>query len=213
MMDEKLTDRQKDILDFICQHKDENGYPPTLREIGKHFDISSTFGVKRHLDVLEKKGYIAVLAKQSRGIAILKPELLKNSFNLFDNTNRVPIVGQVAAGSPVLAEENIEGSIAIDSSYLKRPESSFALKVKGDSMINAGIFEGDLVIVSPVQEVKNGEIIVAMINGEVTVKNFEKKNKIIQLNPENEKYQPIIVTEQDEFSVVGKVVGVFRWIN
>ena len=212
-MDEKLTDRQKDILDFICQYKDENGYPPTLREIGKNFDIASTFGVKRHLDVLEKKGYIAVLAKQSRGIAILKPELLKNSFNSFDNLNRVPIVGQVAAGSPVLAVENIEGSIAIDSSYLKRPESSFALRVKGDSMINAGVFEGDLVIVSPVLEVKNGEMIVAMINGEVTVKNFEKKNKIIQLNPENEKYQPIIVTEQDEFSVVGKVVGVFRWIN
>ena len=212
-MDEKLTDRQKDILDFICQYKDENGYPPTLREIGKNFDIASTFGVKRHLDVLEKKGYIAILAKQSRGIAILKPELLKNSFTSYDNTNRVPIVGQVAAGSPVLAVESIEGSIAIDSSYLKRPESSFALKVKGDSMINAGVFEGDLVIVSPVLEVKNGEMIVAMINGEVTVKNFEKKDKIIQLNPENEKYQPIIVTEQDEFSVVGKVVGVFRWIN
>ena len=212
-MDEKLTDRQKDILDFICQYKDENGYPPTLREIGKNFDISSTFGVKRHLDVLEKKGYIAILAKQSRGIAILKPELLKNSFNAFDTSSRVPIVGQVAAGSPVLAEENIAGSISIDSSYLKRPENSFALKVKGDSMINAGVFEGDLVIVSPVQEVKNGEMIVAMINGEVTVKNFEKKNKIIQLNPENEKYQPIIVTEEDEFSVVGKVVGVFRWIN
>jgi repressor LexA len=212
-MDEKLTDRQKDILDFICQYKDENGYPPTLREIGKNFDIVSTFGVKRHLDVLEKKGFIAVLAKQSRGIAILKPELLKNSFTSYDNTNRVPIVGQVAAGSPVLAVENIEGSIAIDSSYLKRPESSFALRVKGDSMINAGVFEGDLVIVSPVLEVKNGEMIVAMINGEVTVKNFEKKDKIIQLNPENEKYQPIIVTEQDEFSVVGKVVGVFRWIN
>jgi len=212
-MDEKLTDRQKEILDFICQYKDENGYPPTIREIGKNFDMASTFGVKRHLEVLEKKGYIAILAKQSRGIAILKPELLKNSYNSFDNLSRVPIVGQVAAGSPVLAEENLAGTIGIDSAYLKKPESSFALKVKGDSMINAGVFEGDLVIVSPVQEVKNGEMIVAMINGEVTVKNFEKKNKTIQLNPENEKYQPIIVTEQDEFSVVGKVVGVFRWIN
>jgi repressor LexA len=212
-MEDKLTDRQKNILDFICQYRDENGYPPTLREIGKNFDIASTFGVKRHLDALEKKGYIAILTNMSRGITILKPELLKNSFNLSDNVNRVPIVGQVAAGSPVLAEENIEGSIAIDRSFLKRPDEAFALKVKGDSMINAGIFEGDMVIVSPVMEVKNGEIIVAMINGEVTVKNFEKKNNIIQLNPENERYQPIIVTEEDQFSVVGKVVGVFRWIN
>jgi repressor LexA len=212
-MEDKLTERQKDILDFICQFKDENGYPPTLREIGKHFGISSTFGVKRHLDALEKKGYVAILNNMSRGIAILKPELLKNSSTLSGYFNNVPIVGQVAAGTPVLAEENIQGSIAIDPSYMRRSENAFALKVKGDSMINAGILEGDLVIVSPVQEVKNGETVVAMINGEVTVKNFEKKRNIIQLNPENDKYQPIIVTVKDEFSVIGKVVGVFRLIN
>ena len=212
-MDDKLTERQKDILDFICQYKDEFGYPPTLREIGKHFGISSTFGVKRHLDALEKKGFIAILNNMSRGISILKPELLKNSLNYSGYINNIPIVGQVAAGTPVLAEENIEGSIAIEPSYMKRSENAFALKVKGDSMINAGILEGDLVIVSPVQEVKNGETIVAMINGEVTVKNFEKKTNLIQLNPQNDKYQPIIVTGEDEFSVIGKVVGVFRMIN
>jgi repressor LexA len=212
-MEDKLTERQKDILDFICQFKDENGYPPTLREIGKHFGISSTFGVKRHLDALEKKGYVAILNNMSRGITILKPELLKSSSTLSGYFNNVPIVGQVAAGTPVLAEENIEGSIAIDPSYMKRSDNAFALKVKGDSMINAGILEGDLVIVSPVQEVKNGETVVAMINGEVTVKNFEKKRNIIQLNPENDKYQPIIVTRKDEFAVIGRVVGVFRLIN
>ena len=212
-MDDKLTDRQKEILDFICQYKDENGYPPTLREIGKHFDISSTFGVKRHLDALEKKGFIAIINNMSRGISILKPELLKNSLNYSGYINNIPIVGQVAAGTPVLAEENIEGSISIDPSYMKRSENAFALKVKGDSMVNAGILEGDLVIVSPVQEVKNGETIVAMINGEVTVKNFEKKTNLVQLNPQNEKYQPIFVTDEDEFSVIGKVVGVFRMIN
>ena len=212
-MEDKLTERQKDILDFICQYKDEYGYPPTLREIGKHFGISSTFGVKRHLDALEKKGFIAILNNMSRGISILKPELLKNSMNYSGYVNNVPIVGQVAAGTPVLAVENIEGSIAIDPSYMKRSENAFALKVKGDSMINAGILEGDLVIVSPMQEAKNGETIVAMINGEVTVKNFEKKKDIVQLNPENDKYQPIIVTGNDEFSVSGKVFGVFRLIN
>jgi repressor LexA len=212
-MEDKLTERQKDILDFICQYKDESGYPPTLREIGKHFGISSTFGVKRHLDALEKKGFIAILTNMSRGITILKPELLKNSMNYSGYVNNVPIVGQVAAGTPVLAVENIEGSIAIDPSYMKKSENAFALKVKGDSMINAGILEGDLVIVSPLQEAKNGETIVAMINGEVTVKNFEKKKDIVQLNPENDKYQPIIVTAKDEFSVLGKVVGIFRLIN
>jgi repressor LexA len=212
-MDDKLTDRQKEILDFICQYKDQYGYPPTLREIGKHFGISSTFGVKRHLDALEKKGFISILNNMSRGISILKPELLKNSLNYSGYINNIPIVGQVAAGTPVLAEENIEGSIAIDPTYMRGSENAFALKVKGDSMINAGILEGDLVIVSPVQEVKNGETIVAMINGEVTVKNFEKKRNLIQLNPENDKYQPIIVTGEDEFSVIGKVVGVFRMIN
>jgi repressor LexA len=212
-MDDKLTDRQKDILDFICQYRDNVGYPPTLREIGKHFGISSTFGVKRHLDALEKKGYLAILNNMSRGISVLKPEFQKNSINLSQFFYKVPIVGQVAAGTPVLSEENIEGSLAIDPSFMNKSENAFALKVKGDSMINAGIFEGDMVIVSPVQEVKNGETIVAMINGEVTVKNFEKKKNIIQLNPENEKYRPIIVTAEDEVSVVGKVVGVFRWIN
>jgi repressor LexA len=169
--------------------------------------------VKRHLDALEKKGYVAILTNMSRGITILKPELLKNTSTLSGYFNNVPIVGQVAAGTPVLAEENIQGSISIDPSYMRRSENAFALKVKGDSMINAGILEGDLVIVSPVQEVKNGETVVAMINGEVTVKNFEKKRNIIQLNPENDKYQPIIVTVKDEFSVIGKVVGVFRLIN
>jgi repressor LexA len=212
-MEDKLTERQKDILDFICQYKDENGYPPTLREIGKHFDISSTFGVKRHLDALEKKGFISILDNMSRGITILKPELLKNSMNYSGYVNKVPIVGQVAAGTPVLAEENLVGSIVIDPAYMKKSENAFALKVKGDSMINAGILEGDLVIVSQVSEVKNGETIVAMINGEVTVKNFEKKKDIVQLNPENDKFQPIVVTAKDEFSVIGKVVGVFRLIN
>jgi repressor LexA len=212
-MEDKLTDRQKDILDFICQFKDQNGYPPTLREIGKQFDISSTFGVKRHLDALEKKGFIAILTNMSRSITILKPELLKNSMSYSGYVNNVPIIGQVAAGTPVLAEENIAGSIAIDPAYMKRSENAFALKVKGDSMINAGILEGDLVIVSPVQEVKNGETVVAMINGEVTVKNFEKKKDTVQLNPENDKFQPIVVTAKDDFSVIGKVVGVFRLIN
>jgi repressor LexA len=212
-MEEKLTDRQKEILDFICQFRDNNGYPPTLREIGKHFGISSTFGVKRHLDALEKKGYLAILENMSRGISVLKPELLKTSINMSSYFNRVPIVGHVAAGTPVLAEENLEGNLTIDPSFMKKTDNAFALKVKGDSMINAGIFEGDMVIVSPVQDVKNGETVVAMINGEVTVKNFERKNNIIQLNPENVKYKPIIVKSEDEFSLIGKVVGVFRWIN
>lgn len=215
-MKSKLTDRQREILTFICQFREECGYPPTLREIGKKFGISSTFGVKRHLDALVKKGYLNIEGNLSRGISILND--LTDSINITKNEienlfRKIPIVGRVAAGSPILAVENIEGSIVVDSSFMKRTEDCFALKVKGDSMINAGIFEGDIVIVSPNNDALNGETIVAMIDGEVTVKKFEKKNNKIRLLPENKNYKPIQVENTNEFAIIGKVVGVVRWMN
>jgi repressor LexA len=150
-MKDKLTDRQEEILKFIHEFKEENGYPPTLREIGKKFGITSTFGVKRHLDALVKKGYLHIESNASRGISFLRgdypsgiePIIEKN--NIF---NRIPVIGRVAAGIPLLAEENIEGNIVIDPSFIKKSHDCFALRVKGDSMINAGIFEGDFVIVT-----------------------------------------------------------------
>lgn len=207
-MKNRLTDRQKEILDFICQFREECGYPPTLREIGKKFGISSTFGVKRHLDALVKKGYLNIEGSLSRGISVLNNK--REDENLF---RKIPVVGRVAAGSPILAVENIEGSIVVDPTLMKKNEDCFALKIKGDSMINAGIFEGDIVIVSPKKEAFNGEIIVAMIDDEATVKKFEKKNNKIRLLPENDNYAPIEVEDTKEFAIIGKVIGVVRWMN
>jgi len=212
---QQLTDRQEEILNFIQQFQQESGYPPTLREIGKRFDISSTFGVKRHLDALSKKGYLNILSNASRGISITKDE----SFNSVHidisekGDNKIPIVGRVAAGSPIFAEENIEGSVLIDPTFIKKSGNCFALKVKGDSMIDAGIFEGDLVIISPQSIASNGDIIVARINDEVTVKVYEFKNQVIKLIPQNKNYDPIVIQNKEEFSIVGKVTGVLRWFN
>lgn len=216
-MDKKqLTDRQEEILNFIQQFLQENGYPPTLREIGKRFDISSTFGVKRHLDALTKKGYLNILSNASRGISITRDEFESpTTINIDErnNINKIPIVGRVAAGSPITAEENIEGSIVIDPGFLKKDADSFALKVKGDSMIDAGIFEGDLVIISPKAITANGDIIVARIEDEVTVKIYENKKQQIRLIPQNKSYEPIVIKNKNEFSIVGKVTGVLRWLN
>lgn len=210
-MKTKLTDRQQQILSFIEQYRDEVGFPPTLREIGKKFEISSTFGVKRHLDALVKKGYLNIESNASRGITILQ-----NNDNYLRRTStftQVPIVGRVAAGTPINAVENYEGTIVIDPQFIKKSEDCFALKVRGDSMINAGIFEDDLLIVSPNEETINGDIVVAMLDDEVTVKKLERKNSAIRLIPENDNYKPIEVSNRKNFSIVGKVLGVFRWIN
>lgn len=214
-MKNKLTDRQKEILNFIQKFISDNGFPPTLREIASNFGLASTFGVKRHLDALKKKGYLRIESFASRAITLNK---ISNEFEL-ENTNfnskiiSIPVIGRVAAGSPILSEENLEGTIAIDSNFFKNNESCFALKVTGDSMINAGIFEGDLVIVNPNEKVSQYDIVVARVDDEITVKNYEKRDDKIFLVPKNEKYQPIVVTERNNFTLVGKVIGVLRWFN
>jgi repressor LexA len=215
-MKKQLTERQEEILTFIQQFQQENGYPPTLREIGKRFGISSTFGVKRHLEALTKKGYLNILSNASRGISINRDEVETSAqINLRDINNnfKIPIIGRVAAGSPITAEENVEGSIVIDPMFFNKDLDSFALKVKGESMIEAGIFEGDLVIISPKATVLNGDIVVARVDDEVTVKIYENKNNNIRLLPQNKLYQPIVIENKNEFSIVGKVTGVVRWIN
>jgi repressor LexA len=215
IMKKQLTERQEEILTFIQQFQQECGYPPTLREIGKKFDISSTFGVKRHLDALSKKGYLNILSNASRGISITKDESLGPiPINVSEReSNRIPIIGRVAAGSPILSEENIDGSVLIDPAFLRKSENCFALKVKGESMIDAGIYEGDLVIISPQPNANNGDIIVARINDEVTVNTYELKNQVVKLIPQNKNYIPIVVKNKEDFSIVGKVTGVLRWLN
>lgn len=217
-MKKQLTDRQEEILSFIEKFLESNGYPPTLREIGKKFDISSTFGVKRHLDALVKKGFVKIEGFASRGITLLHQNADQDSakdisFRSERVSIEIPIVGRVAAGIPMLATENIEGNIVIDSSYLRNSNDCFGLRVKGDSMINAGIFEGDILIVRQSKQANNGEIVVALLDDEATVKRYEKKNDRIRLLPENSAFQPIEVNESKEFSIIGKVAGVIRWFK
>lgn len=215
-MKNKLTDRQKEILNFIQQFIDENGFPPTLREIAANFDMASTFGVKRHLDALKKKGYLKVESYASRAISLSRKsfdEFASEKTEVDSKIIKIPVVGRVAAGSPILSEENIDGSIAIDSNFFRNNKDCFALKVSGDSMINAGIFDGDLVIVNPNEKISQHDIVVARVDDEITVKNYEKKNDKVFLIPQNEKYEPIVVTDKNDFSFIGKVVGVLRWFN
>jgi repressor LexA len=215
-MKDKLTDRQEDILTFIKQFTLEAGYPPTLREIGKHFQISSTFGVKRHLEALVKKGFINIESNASRGISLIRKnsdDLVERSLRDDDVFVKIPVIGRVAAGIPINAVENLEGSLVVDPSFLKKAEDAFALRVKGDSMINAGINDKDLVIVSPREQAKNGDIVVAMLNDEATVKKFEFINNKVRLIAENNAYLPIEVEKEDDFKVIGKVKGVVRWLN
>lgn len=214
-MKSKLTERQEEILKFIQEHTAAKGYPPTFREIGKEFNIVSTFGVKRHLDALAKKGYLTLGNNVSRALVLTdKTEPPAHQENeVLNNSVSIPIVGRVAAGMPILAVENIDGNIVIDSSMVRHPEGCFALRVKGDSMINAGIFEGDIVIVSPGRSALNGEIVIALLGDEATVKRFERKGDQVFLIPENNNYPPIPVNNREDFSIAGKVVGVLRWFN
>jgi len=215
-MKNKLTDRQENILTFIKQFTLESGYPPTLREIGRHFQISSTFGVKRHLEALVKKGFINIESNASRGISFIRKnadDFIERSIKDDDTFIKIPIIGRVAAGLPISAIENLEGSLVVDPSFLKRAEDAFALRVKGDSMINAGINDKDLVIVSPKEQAKNGDIVVAMLNDEATVKKFEFLNNKIRLIAENNSYLPIEIKKEDDFKLIGKVKGVVRWLN
>ncbi len=214
-MKEKLTEKQNEILIFIKSFISENGFPPTLREIGRNFGISSTFGVKRHLEALKKKGYLNISSNVSRAIRIThsNDDQIERVISRSEDVHQIPVVGRVAAGSPILSEENIDGSISIDRSFIRNAAGCFALKVQGDSMIDAGIFEGDLVIVSPQTFAQKGDIVVARLETEITVKIFDNTNKEVVLLPRNEKYSPIRINNNEDFSIIGKVVGVLRWYN
>lgn len=203
-----LTDRQKEVLEFISKHVANQGYPPSIREIGKEFGIRSTNGVRGILQALERKGEIRRSPHLSRGIELIHPEARSVAFEA--PVSNIPIVGRVAAGQPILAEQNIEGFIAIDRDLLKG-ENTFALRVKGDSMVGAGIFDGDLVFARQQSDVNRGDIVVALIDDEATVKYYYPENGTIRLEPANRFYGPIVVDRSTPgFHLAGKVVGVFR---
>jgi repressor LexA len=196
-----LTDRQKAIYDFLLKTIRERGFAPSIPEIGRKFKIASTNGVSDHLKALEKKGYIRRVGKRAIEVvnALGKPAL--------SATLEVAVLGRVPAGKPFLSEENIEDVLTIPGDI--GSGRRFALQVKGDSMIGAGILEGDRVIVKQQATAENGEIVCALIDGEATLKRFFEKDGVITLKAENEKYAPIVVLE-GEFRIAGRVVGLLR---
>jgi len=201
-MKSKLTDKQHNILEFIEERIVQHGHSPTIREIGEQFGITSTNGVRTHLTALIKKGYLKKRRLISRGLELTR--------QLASDIGRVPLVGSVPAGSPIDSVENIEGEIALDLSFVPKGDT-FSLRVTGDSMINTGILDGDMVIVHKQAEANRGEIVVAIVNGEATVKRYYPSSGQIRLQPENDDYEPIIVRKSGgEFRIAGKVVGLLR---
>ena len=196
---ENLTQRQQQVLDLIRQHIEETGYPPTRADIAQNLGFKSANAAEEHLKALARKGAIEMIAGTSRGIRL--PE-----------SAGIPIIGRVAAGNPILAEAHIEDYCALPSSFFK-PHADFFLSVQGDSMIDVGIFDGDLLAVHSTPTAKNGEIIVARIEEEVTVKRLKRTNQkhMLQLLPENEDYKPISVDlRTQDFTIEGLAVGVLR---
>jgi repressor LexA len=207
---EPLTDRQRAVLAFISASIEERGYPPTLREIGEHMGIRSTNGVNDHLKALEKKGYLEREDLKSRALRPISLEGAGPTGQMVE----VPILGRVAAGEPILAVEQAEDTVKVDRFFLGPSREVFALKVKGDSMIEAGIFDGDFIFVKKQLTASRGDIVVAMINDEATVKYFhpEPDKDQIVFKPANHRLSPIVVRKRDWKSVnlIGLVVGVYR---
>jgi len=200
---DQLTDRQQEILGFINSSIAQRGYPPTLREIGRQFGIKSTNGVNDHLRALEKKGYLQREDMKSRA---LRP------VDSVSQTVDIPVLGKVAAGQPLLAVRNYEDTVKVDRFFIGQNREVFALRVKGDSMIEAGIHDGDYVFVRKQLQATPGEIVVAMIEDEATVKKYFPEGDIIRFQPANSSMKDIIVRKRDWKSVnlIGVVIGIYR---
>jgi len=196
-----LNERAKEIYAYIQRFRRERGSAPTIREIGENFHISSTNGVRYYLTMLEKAGYIRRNRKISRGIG--PAEAVRPA--------GIPVLGRVAAGQPILAEENLSGSLDLAGMF-GQTDQLFALRVRGDSMVDAGIYEGDYVIVRKQETARAGEIVVALIEDEATVKRFQPRRGHVELVAENPRYQPIVVDKQANFRVLGTVRGVVRTV-
>lgn len=201
----KISKKQSEILEYIKSQIINKGYPPSVRDICEAVDLKSTSSVHSHLETLEKNGYIRRDPTKPRAI-----EIIDDNFNL---TRRelvnVPIVGKVAAGEPILAVENVESYFPIPMEFMPN-EQCFMLKVQGDSMINAGIFDGDTIIVEQCQTARNGDMVVALVEDSATVKTFYREADHIRLQPENDAMEPIIVPD---CQILGKVFGVFRFFR
>ena len=200
----KISKKQSEILEYIKNEILNRGFPPSVREICEAVNLKSTSSVHSHLETLEKNGYIRRDPTKPRAI-----EIVDDNFNLVRReTINVPIIGKVAAGQPLLAVENVEGYFPIPSEYMPN-NKTFMLVVQGDSMVNAGIFNGDYVVVEQQPTAENGQKVVALIDDSATVKTFYKEDGHIRLQPENDSMEPIIVEPDQPFQILGKVIGVF----
>ena len=205
MANGKISNKQEEILEYIKSEIINRGFPPAVRDICEAVHLKSTSSVHSHLETLEKNGYIRRDPSKPRAI-----EILDDNFNMLRREMvNVPVVGRVAAGQPILAEENIESYFPVPAEFIPR-SGAFMLTVKGESMINAGIFENDRLLVKRQNTAENGDMIVALIDDSATVKTYYKEDGYYRLQPENDAMEPIIVEQMD---VLGKVIGVFRFLS
>ena len=205
-----LNTNEQKILDFIKKQIKENGYPPSVREICSAVGLKSTSSVHLYLNRLAEKGAISKTGLKTRALKVVSDEITPDSKISDSNVLSIPLVGNVAAGAPILAEQNIEEYFSIPSSFLSKAalsSNTYMLKVKGESMINVGIYDGDYIIIAKQNTAVNGEIVVALIENEATVKTFYKESDHIRLQPENDTMAPIIVKD---VQILGKVVGLIR---
>ena len=202
----KISTKQQEILEYIKNEILSKGYPPAVREICEAVNLKSTSSVHSHLETLEKNGYIRRDPTKPRAI-----EICDDNFQMVrTETASLPVIGTVAAGIPILAEENIDSYFPVPADIIPNGEPSFVLKVKGDSMVNVGIFNGDQIFVQCCSTARNGDTVVALVDDSATVKTFYKEDGYIRLQPENDDMEPIIV---EDCQILGKVFGVFRYYH
>src|SRR5579871_2338251 len=200
-----LTEKQERILNFIVDYVDEKGYPPSIREIGTAFEISSLRGVTVHLDALERKGYIK-RANTSRSITVIGKT---GATSPKRNVTFLPIVGTIAAGTPITATENVEGVVPVPQEMVHNIQGAFVLRVRGDSMIDEHIMPRDLVVIKPQAAAENGDLVAVLLGDEATVKRIQFADGRVRLIPANSAYEPIEVNREDS-RVIGKVIGLMR---
>ncbi|NOT78011.1 MAG: transcriptional repressor LexA [Bacteriovoracaceae bacterium] len=204
-----ITKKQKEFYDYIVTYNKDYGHSPTQKEIKDHFGLKSFGSVQKYLQYLNKEGLIETQLNQRRSLEIKTPKDLGRQSD--SDSEHIPLLGQVAAGNPIEAIENPTNTISVPRYFLKGGFKYFALTVKGDSMIDAGILEGDVIVCRSTKEARNGQIVVAVIDGEATVKTFSHQRKTIELIPANKNYQPIVVDESvGDFKIVGNLVGLLR---
>lgn len=200
----EITERQKEVLNFISEFTEQNSFPPTVREISNHFGISLR-AVQDHILALQKKGYLSQAQRRSRSIKVLSDTRDKNQIFV----GKVPLLGTVAAGKPLLSEENLDGYVNLTEPFVRPGKSYFALRVRGQSMINAGILDGDLAVVEQSNTAVDGQIIVAVIDDAITLKRYYKESERIRLQPENPNFQAIYCTDVRIVGILSNIVRTY----